>query len=178
MIATRLLQALGLLAFASFTLAIHAQQPASDAVALRIDGVYEITKGNLANPFEIGLGPDGKIMAGKPVYVKADFKPFLADKKPIKNADRRKVREVIEADRLILDVQFPHADPDQKPIAVQGWLRPDFCCGKGLDGTFPIPEQARRGDVTLRIAWPASGSLRAGSTTIDVAIGPAKDAPP
>jgi hypothetical protein len=165
---------LGLLAL----MPAHGQQPGGEAVSLRIDGIYEITKGGLANPFEIGLGPDGKIQVGKPVYVKADFKPFAPDKRPIKNPDRRKVREVIEADRLILDVQFPHADPDQKPLTVQGWLRPDFCCGKGLDGTFSIPEQAKRGEVTLRVAWPASGSLRAGATTVDVVIGPPKNETP
>src|SRR4051794_10797224 len=87
-------------------------QPSGDAVSLRFDGVYEITKGTIANPFEIGLGPEWKIQAGKPVYVKADFKPLTADKRPIKSQDKRKVREVLEADRLVLDVQFPHADAD------------------------------------------------------------------
>ena len=148
------------------------ETPGGDAVLLRFDGVHEITKGGVANPFEIGVGPNGKLVAGKPVYVKADFKPAVAVKRPMKNPDRRKVREVLQGDRLVIDVQFPHADATQKPLAVQGWLRPDFCCGKGLDGTFPVPEMARRGEVTLRITWPASGSLRAGSATFDVVIGP------
>jgi len=165
----RYLLACGLL---SGAVAVASAQEPGEAVSLRIDGVHEILKGSLANPFGIGLSPNGTIALDKPVYVVAAFRPATNDKKAIKDRDRRKVREVLDADRVVIDVLFPHLDPAQKPIAVQGWLRPDFCCGKGLDGTFPIPEKARRGEVTLRVSWPTSGSLKSGSTLLDVVIGP------
>lgn len=148
------------------------ETPGGDAVSLRFDGLHEITAGTVADPFKIKTGPHGVLVVGKPLYVKADFKPAVVGKRPLKNPDRRKVREVLQSDRLVINVQIPHADAGQKPLAVQGWLRPDFCCGKGLDGTFTVPETAKRGAVTLRITWPASGSLRAGATTVDVVIGP------
>jgi len=144
-------------------------EPDDQPVSLRFDSVHEVTKGSIANPFQIGVGPDGVLAVGQPAYVKASFKATAGNKK-VKEADQRKVRHVIEADRVPIEVQFPPADPDGKPLRVAGWLRPDFCCGKGLDGTFTPPADARRGEVTLRISWPSSGRLRAGSTTLDVTL--------
>ncbi len=155
-------------------IAIGQPLPSDGRVSLRFDSVQSITRGSIADPFKIQVGPDGIVDPSRPVYVKASFKVPGTDRR-MKEQDRRKVREVLQADRVAIAVEFPPASPTEKPIRTQGWLRPDFCCGKGLDGTFLIPARARRGETTLRFSWSSSGSLRAGSTTLDLTLGPLPD---
>lgn len=147
---------------------LHAQ-PEDGIVTLRFDSLKTVVGGSVANPFKIELEPDEVLTVGKPVYIHASFKNPGTDRKK-KEPDQRKVRQVLQADRVQLSLAIPHRDPDEKPIRVLGWIRPDFCCGKGLDGSFTVPESAALGEVTLRISWATTGNLRGGHALVDVTL--------
>lgn len=143
---------------------------AADQLTIRFDGLHEVLSGG-EDPLKIGIGSDGSLRRGTLTYCVASFESPGADKKAVA---KRKARDILGTDRIAIEVEFPHKEAKEKPVRVKGYLRPDACCGRSLEGFFRVPDEARRGDVKITIVWGDGKESKGGSVTMLVSINGAK----
>jgi hypothetical protein len=143
---------------------------AADRLTIRFDGLHEVLSGG-EDPLKIGIGPESSLRRGTLTYCEASFESPGADKKA---TAKRKARDILGADRFPIEVEFRHQDAKEKPVRVKGYLRPDACCGRSLEGFFRVPDEARLGDAKIMIVWGDGKESKGGSVTVLVSINAAK----
>jgi hypothetical protein len=134
--------------------------------SIRFDGLHEVLSGG-EDPLKIGIGRDGTLRRGTLLYCAASFERPGADKNP---PAKRKARDILGTDRFPIEFVFPNQDAKKKPVRVKGYLRPDACCGRSLEGFCKVPDDARLEDVEITIAWGDGKESKAGSVTVSVFI--------
>src|SRR5262249_40626418 len=117
---------------------------AANRLTIRFDGLHEVLSGG-EDPLKIGIGAEGSLRRGTLTYLTGALQGPGAEEE--KGARKRKARDILGADRITIEVEFPPKGAKEKPVCVKGYLGPDRCCGKSLEGFVRVPEEARTGDV-------------------------------
>lgn len=166
MLSPRLLSLAALLA-GGIGIAAEPEKKPMGPISFVLHTPSDMVRGPEDNP---GLGAGGVLRQGQRGWLEANFETRTPSGKQAAIVKARTLLDRTRKETFPLELEFPHEDAAQAPLRVSGALRLDMCCGSTLEGSIPVPAQARLGTQKVRVSWKEFRGVVAGSCTVEIDI--------